>query len=269
MDLLLADIIQLLEKVAPPSLAEEWDNAGLQIGDPRSRVDKVWVALDACPEVVAAACRSRVDLLVTHHPLFFRPLKRIETQTALGAMVAQALRHGVAVYTLHTNFDAAAEGLNDLLARQLGLQGLRPLVKRAAADGRRHGMGRIGALPRARRLGALAGEVKRRLGAGMVRMAGDPQLRVKRVALVAGSGGSLVADFLRTPAEAFISGDLRYHEVRDIEYARRGAIDIGHFHSEHLMTAAVAQRLRRALRRRHPRLRVEAFPHEKDPFTVV
>jgi len=111
--------------------------------------------------------------------------------------------------------------------------------------------------------------VKQRLGAEAVRMAGDPELRVKRVALSTGSGGGLVGEFLRTEADVFISGDLRYHEVRDIEYARRGAIDIGHFHSEHLMTAAIAQRLRRAFCRRHSRLRVEAFPHEKDPFTML
>jgi len=89
------------------------------------------------------------------------------------------------------------------------------------------------------------------------------------VALSTGSGGSLVPEFLRTEADVFISGDLRYHDVRDIEYARRGAIDIGHFHSEHLMTADITHRLRRAFCRRHPRLRVEAFPHEKDPFTVL
>ena len=100
-------------------------------------------------------------------------------------------------------------------------------------------------------------------------MAGDPELRVKHVALSTGSGGGLVGEFLRTEADVFISGDLRYHEVRDIEYARRGAIDIGHFHSEHLMTVAIAQRLRRAFCRRHSRLRVEAFPHEKDPFTML
>jgi dinuclear metal center YbgI/SA1388 family protein len=269
MDLLLADIIRLLEDIAPPSLAEEWDNAGLQIGDPRSRVQAVWVALDPGPEVVAAACGSQIDLLITHHPLFFRPVKRIDIQTPLGAIVAQALRHRLAVYTLHTNLDAAADGLNDLLARRLGLQRLRPLMAhRSDANGCPHGMGRVGVLKRARSLSELAREVKQRLGAAAVRMAGDPGRVVKRVALSTGSGGSLVAEFLKTEAEVFISGDLRYHEVREIEYARRGLIDVGHFHSEHLMTGAVAQRLRRTLRR-HPRVRIEAFPHEKDPFTVL
>jgi putative NIF3 family GTP cyclohydrolase 1 type 2 len=89
------------------------------------------------------------------------------------------------------------------------------------------------------------------------------------VALVTGSGGSAVGGFLSTDADAFISGDLRYHEVRDIEYARRGVLDVGHFHSEHLMVDAIAQRLRRIFGRRHPPVRVQACSLEKDPFTVV
>lgn len=270
MQLLLADIINVLEELAPPSLAEEWDNVGLQVGDPRRPVHSAWVALDASPEVVAAACRSQVDLLITHHPLFFRPVRRIETHTFWGAAVAQAVRHDLAVYSLHTNLDAAADGLNDWLGRRLGLLRMRPLTTpRGLTRPCRCGIGRVGALSKATPLGDLARQVKQRLGAAAVRVAGDPRLRVKRVALTTGSGSSLVADFLNTEADVFISGDLRYHEVRDIEHARRGAIDVGHFHSEHLMVDLMAQRLRRALGRRQAPLRVLACPLEKDPFTVM
>jgi dinuclear metal center YbgI/SA1388 family protein len=270
MPLLLADILSVLERMAPPSLAEAWDNVGLQIGDPHQRVDSVWVALDPGPEVVAAACRCRADLLITHHPLFFRPIQRIEINTPIGTVVEQAVRHRLAIYCMHTNLDAAADGLNDLLARRLGLRRLRPLRPPVDITGQRHpGIGRIGTLVRATRLSDLAQLVKQRLGAGAVRMAGDPALRVKHVALVAGSGGSAVGEFLRAEADAFISGDLRYHEVRDIEYARRGVVDVGHFHSEHLMADAIAQRLRRAFGPRRPPVRVQACSLEKDPFSVV
>jgi dinuclear metal center YbgI/SA1388 family protein len=265
MQLRLGDIVKVLERMAPPALAEAWDNAGLQIGELQRPVRSVWVALDPGPDVVAGACRAQVDLLVTHHPLFFRPVKRIETDTPLGSAVEQALRHGVAIYCLHTNLDAAADGLNDLLARRLGLRRLQPLVP---ASGRA-GIGRIGALAAPLPLAELAQAVKRRLEAAAVRMVGDPGLRVTRVALVTGSGGSLVGAFLTSSAEAFISGDLRYHEVREIEYARRGAVDVGHFHSEHLMAEAVAQRLRRAFGRRRPGLRVQVCPLENEPFATV
>jgi len=271
MPLLLADILSVLERMAPPALAEAWDNVGLQIGDLHQRIDSVWVALDPGPEVVVAACRCRADLLITHHPLFFRPIQRIETNTPIGTVIEQALRHRLAIYCMHTNLDAAADGLNDLLGRRLGLRRLRPLRPPVDIAGQppRPGIGRIGTLVRATRLSDLAQRVKQRLGAGAVRMAGDPALRVKHVALVAGSGGSAVGEFLRSEADAFISGDLRYHEVRDIEYARRGVVDVGHFHSEHLMADAIAQRLRRAFGLRRPPVRVQACSLEKDPFSVV
>jgi dinuclear metal center YbgI/SA1388 family protein len=270
MQLLLADIINVLEGMAPPSLAEEWDNVGLQIGDPRRQVNAVWVALDPGPGVVAAACSAKVDLLITHHPLFFHPVKRIETHRPLGAVIELALRNGLSIYSLHTNFDAVAGGLNDLLAHRLELRRIIPLVPAPGIPrSYRHGLGRVGTLRRIMSLSDLARKVKQQLGATTVRMVGDPLLRVKHVALSTGSGGSLIADFLNTEAEVFISGDLRYHEVREIEYAGRGGVDVGHFQSEHLMTDAVAHRLRGALGRRHARLRVQAYPHEKDPFTVM
>ena len=270
MAIALSDIIPILEDIAPLWLAEDWDNVGLQIGDPRSEVRSIWVALDPSLVVVAAACQAEIDLLVTHHPLFFRPLKRIDIRSSLGEILELAIRHRVAVYSMHTNLDAACEGLNDWLARRLGLSRLRPLVAVAGmAHRQRHGIGRVGTLAAAMALKDLALDVKQRLGICAIRIAGDAMLRVKRVALSTGSGGSLVAHFLASDAEAFISGDLRYHEARDVEAARRGLIDIGHFQSEHLMTAELAQRLRRMLGRRHSRIRIEACPLEKDPFILV
>jgi len=270
MALILADILRVLEKMAPPHLAEEWDNAGLQVGDPGREVESVWVALDPSPDVVAAACRKGVGLLVTHHPLIFRPLKQIDTRTPLGAVIEKALRHRLAVYAMHTNLDAAAAGLNDMLAERLGVQRRKPLIGREDTGSRPGpGIGRSGVLPARIRLGELALEVKRRLNIETVRIAGDASRPVKRVALSTGSGGSLLPHFLSSTAEVFITGDLRYHDGRDIEAAQRGAIDIGHFHSEHLMTAAVALRLRRALHRHRATIRVEACSIEKDPFQIV
>jgi dinuclear metal center YbgI/SA1388 family protein len=266
----LSDIIRKLEKMAPPSLAEEWDNIGLQVGDARRKVNSVWVALDPSPDVIAAACRAGVDLLVTHHPLIFRPLKRIDVLTPQGVAIAQAVQHRLAVYCMHTNLDAASAGLNDMLARRLGLQRIRLLVLRPeAANGRRHGMGRIAWLPRRMTVRELAIEVKRRLGIETVRVAGDEMGKVKRVALSTGSGGSLMPQFLASNAEAFITGDLRYHEAREIEAAGRGAIDIGHFHSEHLFAGVLAQRLRRALRGSRPAVGVEVCALERDAFIYL
>jgi dinuclear metal center YbgI/SA1388 family protein len=266
----LSNIIQILEEIAPPVLAEDWDNVGLQIGDARSEVRSIWVALDPSLDVVTAACEAEVDLLVTHHPLFFRPLRRIDVQSPLGEIIEMAIRHHVAVYSMHTNLDATRDGLNDWLARRLGLRRLRPLASIDRTAHRQHnGIGRVGTLAGTMTLKDLALDVKQRLNIGGIRIAGNTKLRVKRVALSTGSGGSLLDHFLASNAEVFISGDLRYHEARDIEAARRGLIDIGHFQSEHLITVELVQRLRRALGGCDPQIRVEACCLEKDPFILV
>ena len=129
-----ARLIRLLDELAPPHLAESWDNVGLQIGSRNWPVKKVWTALDPLPEVVAAAIENGVDLLVTHHPLIFKPLKRIDSDTPTGRIAEMALAAKLAIFCAHTNLDSVAGGVNDVLADRMGLQSLRVLDKPADAD---------------------------------------------------------------------------------------------------------------------------------------
>jgi dinuclear metal center YbgI/SA1388 family protein len=123
----LSDIVGIINKIAPPHLAEDWDNVGLQVGDPPAIIDRIMVALDPVPATVDAAISHSCQLLLTHHPLLFKPLKRISTADATGALVHQAIRNNLAIISLHTNYDTATNGVNDLLAAALGLDGCRPL----------------------------------------------------------------------------------------------------------------------------------------------
>ena len=119
-----AEIIKIMDQLAPPLLAEEWDNVGLQIGDPRLPVRRIWVALDPSPEVVKAACQKEVDLLITHHPLIFRPLKSIDFETPGGSIIQMAAHRQLAIFSAHTNLDIVRDGVNDVLAQRLGLRNL-------------------------------------------------------------------------------------------------------------------------------------------------
>jgi dinuclear metal center YbgI/SA1388 family protein len=123
----LSDLIGIINKIAPPSFAEEWDNSGLQLGDPVARVERIMVALDPLPDVVAEAVRQSCQLLVTHHPLIFSPLKRVSSADQTGKLIYQAIRGGLGIASLHTNYDVAAGGVNDLLAAALGLESSKPL----------------------------------------------------------------------------------------------------------------------------------------------
>lgn len=123
----IADIVGIINKIAPPVLAETWDNPGLQIGDPSAEVSRIMVALDPTAAAIDSAITSSCQLLVTHHPLIFKPLKSISTATPQGALLQRAIRSGLSVVTLHTNYDIARGGLNDLLAGKIGLTGCIPL----------------------------------------------------------------------------------------------------------------------------------------------
>ena len=114
-----ADIAKIMETIAPSWLAEKWDNVGLQIGDPLWPVKKIRVALDPTREVVESCCEDGIDLLLTHHPLIFKPLKRIDLGTPQGSLFEKAIAHRMAIYAAHTNFDRLAGGLNDILARKI------------------------------------------------------------------------------------------------------------------------------------------------------
>ncbi len=129
-----ADIVGIINKIAPSELAEAWDNPGLQIGDPGAEVTRVMVALDPTPDVIDFAITTSCQLLVTHHPLIFKPLKSISAANPLGASIQKAIKGGVSIVTLHTNYDIAAGGLNDVLARKIGLSDSVPLRITSSAE---------------------------------------------------------------------------------------------------------------------------------------
>ncbi len=129
-----ADLVGIINKIAPLALAEAWDNPGLQIGDPAAEVTRVMVALDPTPDVVDSAISSSCQLLVTHHPLIFKPIKSISATNPLGAIIQKAIRGGLSIVTLHTNYDIADGGLNDVLARRIGLSDSVPLKITSTAE---------------------------------------------------------------------------------------------------------------------------------------
>jgi dinuclear metal center YbgI/SA1388 family protein len=282
-----ADIVKIMNRFAPPWLAEEWDNVGLQIGDLRWPVHSIWTALDPTLAVVEAACRQDVDLLIVHHPLFFRPIKSIDFHSPHGSIIQTASKHQLAIFSAHTNLDAVRDGVNDVLAQQLGLNGIEILQPhkneqrfKTDVDAARdvtpvtgseieHGIGRIGFLDQVKSLASLALIVKEKLNLNFVKVAGDPELKVSEVAICSGSGSSLMNAFLASNAQVYISGDIPYHNARDAEGANRGIIDIGHFASEHLMVEALAQQLLKFFIEAGIKTKIKACTIEKDPFSIL
>jgi len=328
------EIINLLEELAPPHLAEEWDNVGLQVGSARAEIDTALVSLDPAPEVIAEARRRGAGLLICHHPPIFRPLNRVVTDEPAGALLQDAIISGVAVYAAHTNLDSSPHGVNVALAELFALQDHVPLLPAPAGEAyklvtflpaehvatvstalfeagagvigdytgcsfrvqgmgtftpgpgsdpvygsksgpsevsearlemvvgtdrmgdvvkallashpyeepaydiyRMHkpagaGLGRVGDLPEPVSVGHLARECRRLLKSPAARLAGDPSVAVRRLAVCGGSGGKLADRAAEAGAQALITGDVGHHEAQEALAAGVAVIDAGHYHTE-------------------------------------
>lgn len=266
------DVLKALETFAPGALAEEWDNSGLQVGDPTQPVTRIWTALDPMPEIIAKAAAARCDLLLTHHPLFFHPLKNLDLSQTLMRGVATAIKANLAIVAAHTNLDSAQNGVNTILADKIGLLGTEALIPAAAMFGSTDepvGLGRVGHLAETMTLEALAAKINHIFNGGTIRVAGKLDLPVERVAVCGGSGGSLLPSFRQSGAQAFVSGDFSYHQALEAEEGGYGLIDLGHFRSEHIVVEPLAVLLKNALIELGFNVSVEAYKAQKEPFTYI
>ncbi len=232
------DFCTIMEDLAPLELALEWDNVGLQLGDPNKKVSTVLVTLTVTDEVAKRAAAEGVDLVIAHHPVIFKPVKTIRTDQPQGALLATLLRHEIAVYVAHTNLDQAAQGLNFWLARDLGLKNQRVLVQ---GDGENVGLGRVGSIP-AVTLGELAQHLETLWGTP-VRMVGEKGQTISTVAVVGGSGGDFISHAKAAGAHVLVTGDVSYHEALDAEALGLTILDAGHFSTEKI----VAEELKKYL----------------------
>ncbi len=329
----LGDFVRWLEELIPLSFQEDYDNSGLQVGDPLSEVTSVLLTVDVTPEVIAEAADLGCSLVLSHHPLIFKPLKRLAYSGNSEVCVAAALKRGVAVYSAHTSFDNMAGGVSFRLAEKIGLQNIRvlePLSGRllklvtfvpgshaaavrdalfdagagsignydrcsfnvrgegtyragegadpfAGRQGEDHtepevrievivprhresacvrallashpyeevawdlfgmenrysgaGAGAVGALPEALAGTALLGALKRLTGVPVIRFSGDPARTIRTVAVCGGAGSTLIRSAAHAGADAFITGDIKYHAFTEAPSGMLVA-DIGHYESE-------------------------------------
>ena len=362
------DLVGLLNRLYPSELAEDWDNVGLQVGDPGQEVQRAMVSLDPGFETVETAIESGCQALIAHHPLIFNPLKKVVPSGETGRTLFKAIQNGLAVIIAHTNLDRARGGLNDWLALRLGLVNVKPLEKKSGellklvvfvpaefeeklADalfdagaghvgeydqcsflapgrgtfrpgpgtspfigeaGKREkvdevrletiipsesknrivrkllqvhpyeevaydliplensredlGLGRIGYLQEKTTLKVFAERTKELLEAPVLRVVGDMDRTIEKVAVCGGSGASLFGEAVKQGADLFITGDLKYHEARSAESQNMAVFDAGHFHTEKWMVPSLASRLRTESEKLGHEITFLEMNQEKDPF---
>ncbi len=265
MTLTLSCVAAAVEALAPLSLAEPWDRPGLQVGHPRAPVSSVLIALDPSPSTVAEARRRGADLLLTHHPLFLKPLERLNLAEPLGEVVRNLVAGGIGLYAAHTNLDRAPGGVNDWLARRLGLRGVEPFGQAAPE---RPGLGRVGSLPGPVALGEWAEQAAGRLGCRAPRLVGDPAAVVERVAVCGGSGASLWPEALGAGAQVLVTGDVKHHPALDALAGGMALLDLGHVPTERGAKAVLEQIVRGLATQRGEPLEVIVL-EEGEPWSPV
>ena len=218
------DITAALEAFAPLSIQEGWDNSGLLIGSPEDEVRGVLVGFDCTPELIDEAVACGCDMVVTHHPLIFKGLKRIQGGDPVSDAVIRAVKADVAVYAAHTTADKVIAGVSGAMARRLGLRDIALMEDEGG-----FGLGAVGTLPEPMTGEEAVAYVKEKFGLKVVRTS-KPVARVEKVAVCGGSGASEIDAARATGAELYISGDISYHHFFTPEGFM--VMDIGHFESE-------------------------------------
>lgn len=367
-----ADIVGLVHRIAPPHLAEVWDNVGLQVGDSRASVRRILVCLDVERSAIDEAARLGADVIVCHHPLIFHPLKRLTPSDPTGDIIYRAIQQNIAIVAAHTNLDRAVDGLNDWLAAQLGLNAVAPL-ERPRSDGyyklvvyvpsghehavmeamfaagaghigaydrcsfrtsgtgtfrggsdtdpfigtpgvheeaaelrletiipihlheriitrmiKAHpyeevaydliplanpvtgpGLGRIGVLAEKLTLDAFARQVKTALDVTAVRLVGNADQLISKVAVCGGGGMVTYAEALRLGADCLVSGDIKFHDALRARSDGMALIDAGHFGTEKIMPAKMAERLTSLMAEERYGFEIIVMTKEQDPFVTI
>lgn len=252
MEIQVKDIYMLMDEFAPFRTAEGFDNCGLLVGELDAKIQKIGLALDATNPVIERAAEAGVHLLVTHHPVMFHPIQKIQKSHPVYRMI----QYGISHIAAHTNLDKAEGGVNTVLARYYKLRNIAsPLI---LGD-----LGRIGELAHPCSAAEYAAMIKESLGSGAVRYY-DSGRPVKRVAYISGGGGSQFEEVLCCGIDTFITGDLKHDQFIEAENRGFNLIEANHFDSENTVMEPLAERIREAF----PELEVVLLSRE-NPVKVV
>ena len=232
------EIIEHLNCLAPEMMACSWDNPGLLAGRFEKEVKKIYLALDATEQVILAAAAAGADMLITHHPLIFKAVKKVNDGDFIGRRLVALLQEDISYYAMHTNFDSAPGCMADMATEKMGLTDTHVLEPEGEIDGVVYGIGKIGNLEKEVSLRELAGLVKERFGLEAVTVYGEGDgdtcgKRYLRCAISPGSGASMVDIAIKKGAQVLITGDIGHHEGIDSVARGMAVIDAGHYGLEH------------------------------------
>ncbi|MDZ4848290.1 MAG: Nif3-like dinuclear metal center hexameric protein [Pirellulaceae bacterium] len=263
----LAKVIAKLELIAPLAMAENWDNVGLLAGDREMQIDRIMTCLTISPDTAQEAIDRQAQLVVAHHPMPFKPIRRIVTSTSIGRSLWSLIRAGIAIYSPHTAWDNAAQGINAQLASILELTDVHPVREWDVVDsnGEPLGVGRIGTLEPAKSIRTIVNQIRSRIPNLKVTANLPSESRMQRLAIVCGSGGSFVETARHAGADLLVTGEATYHQCLEAQSMGLGMLMIGHFDSERFAMDTLAS----VLKTEFPTLEVWSSNNERDPVIPI
>jgi len=237
------DVVREVEMIAPKSLAADWDNVGLLIGDGEVPVQRAAVTLDVSRATIREAVKAGASLIVSHHPMIYKPVSLIRADDPTGFKIMELIRNGISLIAAHTNYDAAPGGTNDTLCDLLGLSGVSQIIRDGGGF-----MGRTGNLPEETTAGKLAKQLKELLACVDIRLYGDKDAVISGIAVCAGGGSKpeYIKEAFDAGYKCYVTGDTRYHDVRYAEELGVTLIDATHRATELPGVRKLAERLNEA-----------------------
>ena len=253
-------VIEILEKQSPKSYACDWDNVGLLVGREDKEIQKIYIALDATDEAIEEAIANGADMLLTHHPMIFKGMKRVTQEDFIGRRIIRLIQNDMVYYAMHTNFDVM--GMADLAADYLGISDTRVLEITSVSETGEEGIGRYGSLKKEMTVRECCEEVKQAFSLENVKVFGDLERKVKTAAISPGSGKSVISNALQAGVDVLITGDIDHHEGIDAVAQNMTVIDADHYGVEHIFIPYMEQYLKREAKELEIAVQPLTFPFQ-------
>lgn len=237
MSVICSEIINAMNELAPQNLAESWDNVGLMVGDKNRKINKVLFALDCTEAVLDEAIEIGADMIITHHPFIFRAFKTLDYSKPLTKRIVKAIKNDIVIFSAHTNLDIAEGGTNTTLAELLSLDDTMPL---AELDNERT-IGIVGRLNNKMCFAELIEYVKDKLGCEALTVCGDLTAEITKIGLCTGSGSDYMAEAAQKGCQAYITGDMGYHDGQQAEELGLCVIDGTHYLTENIVVPKLCE----------------------------
>lgn len=261
------DTLDIIDNIAPASLAEQWDNVGLMIGDPSAPVGSILLGLDPTLRLLDEAIEKGANLLITHHPFIFHPLRTVHLGIPEGIFVERAIQNKINVISCHTNLDSAAEGVSHSLASKLGLAQIKPL--NPLDDYEHCGMGSIGNYADPLSADEFVNKLREACSPPWLLATQNKPAAIDRVAVCGGSGSELAPKALQNGAQVYVTAEVKHSTARWAEEAGLWLIDAGHFASENQALSSLAQQIRDASVENSPGLNIHITTKQSAPLQIM